>query len=307
MNPLGAYVLMTPARNEASNIPRVLDTVAAQTQRPLRWVIIDDGSNDRTAEIVDDFARKHDFVQLLRQEPTGERTFASKAQALKKAYEALRSIPFDFVGNLDADIELPPDYYAGILEKFREDPQLGLAGGIIWDVVGDRMIKHITNINSVAGAVQLFRRACYDAIGGYFPSRVGGIDTIAEVSARMRGWKVSSLPEVRVLHHRETGTALHGNLKAAWRAGLKDYRLGYHPAFYVLMCVRRVWERPRLLGSLLRCAAYGGQALRRIPLEAPPDVAAFMKEEQRSRLKRALHPRTWIQSRRLRPTGPLGK
>lgn len=306
MHAHGAYVLMTPARNEEANIARVLDTVASQTLLPLRWVIVDDGSSDRTAELVEKFAREHDFVHLLRHGATGERTFASKALALKAAYETLESLQFDFVGNLDADISLPADYYERMTREFAGNPLLGLVGGWICDVVdgredrqdlgdvpGGKRIRQSSNLNSVAGAVQLFRRACFDAIGGYFPSQVGGIDTIAEVSARMHGWKVHTSPKICVLHHREMGTAVRGVLAAAWHAGRKDYGLGYHAVFYFLMCGSRMLKRPYLLGGVLRWTAYVCQALRGAPVEAPPNVVAFMRQEQRARLNRALHPQKW--------------
>jgi glycosyltransferase involved in cell wall biosynthesis len=275
---------MTPARNEARNIQRVLETVAAQTVIPVRWVIVDDSSTDRTRELVDAYVAGHDFIRLIRRAHEGPRTFASKALALRQAYDSLKHEAFDFVGNLDADIELPPDYYEGMLNELGRAPKLGLAGGLIHDVQGERLIRHNSNLNSVAGAVQLFRREVYDSIGGYQPCKVGGIDTIAEVSTRMHGWTVRTFPDVTVRHYRQMGTASHGALNAAWRAGRKDYCLGYDPVFYLLMCIAHAVDRPWLIGSLLRWISYVCQAARRVPIEAPPDVAAFMRREQRTRL-----------------------
>jgi glycosyltransferase involved in cell wall biosynthesis len=293
------YVLMTPARNEERNIQRLLETVAAQTVTPVRWVIVDDGSTDRTRELVEAYVGTHDFIRLICRAHDGPRTFASKAMALRRAYELLKHEAFDFVGNLDADVGLPPDYYARMLQEFGLAPSLGLAGGLVHDVEGETLIRHNSNVNSVAGAVQLFRREVYDMIGGYQPSAVGGIDTIAEVSTRMHGWTVRTFPDVTVRHHRPMGTASRGVLAASWRRGRMDYRLGYDPVFHLLMCAAHALDRPRLIGSLLRSTSYVCQALRCAPVEAPSDVAAFMRQEQRARLMRGWRP--WAHVKRVSP------
>lgn len=279
------YVLMTAARNEEGYIGRTLESVAGQSILPVRWVVVDDGSSDRTAEIVEAFGKKHPYVTLQRRQPAAERTFAAKAGALRQAYASLAGLGYDFVGSLDADVTFGGRYYETMLERFRNSPRLGLAGGLIWDETGGKLVMHTISLNSVAGAVQMFRRQCYEEIGGYFPARAGGIDTIAEVSARMHGWEVRTFPEVQVVHHRVMGTASRGVLAAAWRAGIKDYRLGYHPLFYLAMCLYRVVDRPWVIGSALRLCAYAWMSLRAAPRDAPQAVVSYMQAEQMARLR----------------------
>jgi len=282
------YVLMTPARNEEANIQRVLETVAAQTVRPMRWVIVDDGSTDRTPERVDAFSKSHDFITLIRREHGDDRTFASKANALQNAYNSIADLDFQFIGNLDADIALPTDYYEGMLAEFARSPELGLAGGMIHDVVDGRLICHTSSLNSVAGAVQLFRREVYEANGGYKPCRTGGIDTVAEVTTRMHGWRVQTFPEWVVRHHRVMGRAVHGTLEACWRVGRKDYMLGYHPLFYLLMSASRLFERPYIVGSTLRWCAYCWQwVCGRRPAQSD-EFVRFLRNEQLTRIRSAL-------------------
>ncbi len=283
-----AYVLMTPARNEEDNVQRVLETVAAQTVLPMRWVIVDDGSTDRTAERVDAFSKNHDFVSLIRREHGDDRTFASKANALREAYESMAGLDFRFIGNLDADIALPADYYEGMLAELDKSPDLGLAGGTIHDVVGDELICHKSNLNSVAGAVQLFRREVYEAIGGYKPCETGGVDTVAEVCTRMHGWRVQTFPEWVVRHHRGMGRAVHGTLESCWRVGRKDYMLGYHPLFYLLMSTSRLFESPFIVGGTLRWCAYCWYWVRgRRPAQSN-EFVGFLRNEQLARLRSAL-------------------
>lgn len=296
------YVLMTAARNEITYVPRLLESVVGQTVLPVRWVIVDDGSADGTDEFLREHTRHHEFITVVRREGDGRRSFASKASGLRVAYDILKDDEFAFVGNLDADISLPPDYYERVLDKFEQDEFLGIGGGFVWEVVGGRCIPHTKNLNSVPGAVQLFRRECYEELGGYPALEKGGIDTLAEVAARMKGWRVRSFRDIVAFHHRETGRVGQGALASAWREGVRDYALGYHPLFYFLMCVTRVGERPYGVRALGRWMAYVWQYCKKAPVEVPPDIVSFLRTEQLSRIKQALRPGTFRQAWGRNPT-----
>src|SRR5262245_6326143 len=120
------YVLITPARNEETFIEGVIRSVIAQTLRPLAWIIVSDGSTDRTDEIIQRFAQEHPWIKLLRMPEHRDRTFAAKATCVNKGYERLRSLDFDLVGNLDADITFEAGYYEFLVSKFAEMPRLGV-------------------------------------------------------------------------------------------------------------------------------------------------------------------------------------
>ena len=122
------YVLITPARNEERFISKTLDSVIAQTLLPERWVIVDDGSTDRTAEIVEDYAKRYQWIELIRRSQRVDRNFAGKADAFNAGFEQVRSLPFEIVGNLDADISFERDYFEFLVGKFCEFPGLGVAG-----------------------------------------------------------------------------------------------------------------------------------------------------------------------------------
>jgi len=178
------YVLITAARNEERYIRRTLDSVVAQTHRPLRWVIISDASTDRTDDLVKEYRQRCDWIDLIRMPEHRDRSFAAKVQCVQAGLEQVRHVHFDVVGSLDADISFAPDYFEFLLAKFAENPRLGVAGTPFVEA-GRHYDYRFTNIEHVSGACQLFRRECFEEIGGYVPIKGGGIDWMAVTTARM--------------------------------------------------------------------------------------------------------------------------
>lgn len=282
------YVLITPCRNEADYIEATLQAVIAQTVRPKKWVIVSDGSTDRTDEIVESYAQKHDFILFLRQSGDQQRNFGSKVEAINLAYEHLRELQFDFIGNLDADITFDGGYYANILSKFEQNKRLGMAGGLRLDLVRGRFVKIRSAQSSVGGSIQMFRRECYESIGGYQRLSCGGIDAVAETMVRMYGWKVESFPELTVYHHRPTGTAGGGGIKARFKKGQQHYLIGYHPLFHLASCIFRISSFPFMLGSLAELAGYAWSFLRMKKIVVSDDFVRFLRAEQMARLRTVL-------------------
>lgn len=278
------YVLVTPAHNEAANIERTIASVVAQSVRPRRWVIVDDASTDNTAELVHALAERHDFIRLIRLSRTGGRHFGNKVCAFNAGLAAVADLDYAFVGNLDADISLEPDYFATLLRAFADEPELGLAGGMVSTRIGSRFVSQRVALDSVAGAVQLFRRTCFEAIGGYIALPGGGIDSAAEIMARMKGWRVRTLSEVTVLEHRRTGTASAPPLLSKVREGQRLRSLGYGFGFISLRGLKRCMDPPRMVGSLATLVGYVRGALRREPLVLAPEVVRFLRQEQQRKV-----------------------
>ena len=277
------YVLITPAKNEEQFIEKTLQSVVAQTVLPQRWVIVSDGSTDRTDEIVSDYAERYPFIKLLRRE-SSEHSFRSMVQSALAALDDVRDVPYEFFGNLDADIELPPDYYERLLERFAEDDKLGLTGGTrSVDLVKGEFVKVRFTEHSIGGAYQVFRRACYEEIGGFIPLELGGVDTVAEVMARHHGWRVRAFEDIEVLHYRPTGTAEGNLLRLGYRAGKKRFLMGYHPLFECakLMRVRHLRD---VLHNLSEFAGYSASALRGLDRQVPDAVVEYLQAEQLGRL-----------------------
>jgi glycosyltransferase involved in cell wall biosynthesis len=280
------YVLITPAHNEEAFIERTLASMVAQTVLPERWVIVDDGSTDETAKIVEKYAEGHPRIELVGRPQRHDRSFAGKAHAFRVGLERVRSLKFNVIGNLDADISFDPDYFEFLLSKFDDDPQLGVAGTpFIEDGGYDSARDSFEGENHVAGGCQLFRRRCFEDVGGYIPNPAGGIDWIAVTTARMKGWRTRSFPEKRFHHYRTLGTAGRGPLRALYSYGEKDYYLGGSPVWQLFRVAYRVTKRPILLGGLALLSGYIWAALRRVERAVSPELMRFHRHEQMRKLK----------------------
>src|SRR5207247_2228960 len=226
------YVLITAARNEQKYIVQTLESVIAQTVLPVRWIIVSDGSTDGTDNLVKEYARRHSFITFLRIDRAGEREFGSKAKAVSAWYRLLDGLDYDYIGILDADVAFERTYYEGVLQKLEDNPRLGIAGGVIFECDKDRPVRLLTTEEwSVSGPIQMFRRKCYEDIGGYLPLR-NGIDAVAEVMARQKGYEVRAFAEFVVRHLRRTGREGQSIWRTYFRMGVQDYRLGYDYLFF---------------------------------------------------------------------------
>lgn len=280
------YVLITSARNEERFISKTLDSIVAQTVLPERWVIVDDGSTDHTAEIVESYAERHPWIELVRRVQDRDRHFASKAHAVNTGLERANSLEFEILGNLDADVSFGPDYMEFLMQRFSEDPDLGVAGTpFTQEGHYDSSKDSFEGENYVAGPCQLFRRECFQEIGGYVPNRAGGLDWIAVMTARMMGWKVRAFPEKRFHHYRPLGTAGRGDLAALFSYGEKDYYLGGSPVWQLFRVAYRMAKKPVLLGGLALLSGYCWAALRRVKRPVSPELMRFHRREQKKKLR----------------------
>jgi biofilm PGA synthesis N-glycosyltransferase PgaC len=279
------YVLVTSARNEAKFIEGTIRSVVIQTLQPERWIIVDDGSADATAGIVENFLKDYPWIQLLRRPNRPNRSFTGKALAVNAALENVASLQFDVVGNLDADVSFGPDYMAFLVEKFAADPELGVAGTPYTEEEYDSGNDSFAGDNYVSGPCQLFRYACFQEIGGYVQSRWGGIDWIAVMQARMNGWKVRCFPEKRFHHHRPMGTAEKGKLAALFAYGQKDYYLGGSPIWQLFRIAYRATKKPYVTGGLALLLGYGWAAVRRVKRPISTELVRFHRRDQMQKLK----------------------
>ena len=280
------YVLITPAKNEEAFIRKTLDSMVTQTIAPERWVIVDDGSTDRTAAIVASYVTRYPWIELVRRVQDPNRSFASKAQAVEAGLERVDSLTFEIMGNLDADISFEPDYMEFLVGKFAEDEELGVAGTPFTQDGGyDSSKDSFEGENYVAGPCQLFRHGCYQEIGGYVPNKAGGIDWIAVMMARMKGWRVRSFSEKRYHHHRTLGTAEKGALRALFSYGEKDYYLGGSPVWQLFRVAYRMAKKPYLGGGLALGMGYASAAIKRVKRPVSDELMRFHRADQMKKLK----------------------
>jgi len=278
------YVLMTAAYNEEANIERTIESVLSQTLLPKRWAIVSDGSTDATDEIVQRHATKHDIIRFLRVTRAPGRSFRSKVVALRTGSHLLEDIPFDFIGNLDADVSVGTSYFEDLIARFERRPTLGLAGGFVCEQMhGEYRSRRSNRIYSITHAAQLVRRQCYESIGGYAVLEYGGEDWHAQTSARMRGWEVEAFSELKIFHHRNTGEG-DNLLRHKFRQGRMDYSLGSGTLFELLKCVERLPEKPFFLGSIVRLAGFFRSCVCRDGRSVSDEFISVLRGEQKQRV-----------------------
>jgi len=282
------YVLITPAKNEAAYIQKTLDSIINQTIKPIKWVIVSDGSTDRTEEFVEEYIKKYPFIQLVKKPAEPSRNFGAKVSAFRIGYEQVKNLNYDFIGNLDGDMGLEPNYYEKIFIEFENNPKLGIAGGVRMDFLSGKFIKVRSSRNSVAGGPQMFRRSCFEKIGGYIPIRYGGIDAAAEIMARMYGWEVHSFEDIIAYHYKPTGSARTNIIKGKFEAGVKYYLLGYYPPFPIIRFAMRIYQRPYIIGSLISIIGFLWASIRKYERPVPNEFVLHLRAEQKSRLKNIL-------------------
>ncbi len=286
---LPIYVLVTPARNEARFIEGTIQSVIAQTVRPLRWAIVSDGSTDGTDEIVSRYAAQHGWIELVRMPERKERHFAGKVFAFNAGMDRMKEMSYQVLASLDADITFESDYFEFLLAKLAADPQLGVVGTPYKDITGDTYDYRFVSSDHVSGACQVFRRTCFEQIGGYVPSRGGCIDTIATLTARSKGWKTRSFAEKISMHHRVIGTAEQGQLRSRFVLGKRDWAIGNHPLWEACRGLYQMTKKPYVLRGLAILAGYATSALRGGERPVSRELRAFRRKEEMAQLARFFH------------------
>jgi len=285
------YVVITPARNEESNIAHTLASMAAQEIRPALWMIVDDGSKDRTPEIVQEAMRTHDWIRLHRRPDRGARKQGGGViETFYDGYERLGDVTWDFLVKFDADLSFTPDYFRRCLEKFQQDPKLGIGGGMICqDHEGNLSCESPGDpLFHVRGATKIYRHDCWKAIGGLI--KAPGWDSIDELKANMLGWTTYTFKDIPLRHHRYTGSA-DGTWKNQVKFGLSNYITGYHPLFMLVKCAKRAFQRPYLTGSAGLAWGFLKGYLTRHARVDDPALIRYVRQQQINRL--LMRPSLW--------------
>ncbi|HEV2392315.1 MAG TPA: glycosyltransferase family A protein [Verrucomicrobiae bacterium] len=309
-----SYVIITPVRNEGAHFHQTLESVLAQTLRPLAWVIVDDGSTDITPQLVDAVAAQHPWIHAVHRTDRGFRQQGSGViEAFYDGYAKLAtlgsnsapSLPsegrgvrgegssssaaWSFLVKLDGDLSFASDYFEQCFSRFVADPKLGIAGGRVYCRRNGATVEDSPGDPSfhVRGATKIYRRECWDQLGGLV--RAPGWDTLDEVKANMLGWKTCSFPDLRLLQLKPTGSA-DGSWRNWVKNGRANYTSGYHPLFMLLKCLKRTVEKPYGIAALGLFTGFCAGYLRRLPQVPDPGLIRYLRRQQMNRLlgKRSL-------------------
>ena len=282
------YVLITPIRNEQTFIEKTIESLIHQTVVPMKWVIVDDGSTDQTPAIVSRYLAIHSWMEMIRMPERRDRNFAGKVYAFNAGLERVKDLPYEVIGNVDGDISFEEDHFEFLLTKFAMDGSLGVAGTIFKEEGYSSDTDSFEGRNHVAGQCQLFRRRCWEQIGGYTAHHAGGIDWMAVMTARMMGWRTESFRERWFFHYRRLGTAGRSVLQSLFSYGEKDYYLGGHPVWELFRVAYRITKQPVIIGGLALGLGYCSAFLRRTRRPISPELLAFHRKEQLTKLRAIL-------------------
>jgi poly-beta-1,6-N-acetyl-D-glucosamine synthase len=279
---LTRYVIITPVRDEEEYIASTIQSVCDQTVRPAEWIIVNDGSTDRTGEIVDRFASQQPWIRVVHRENRGFRKPGGGVmEAFYEGYKVVQCQDWNFLVKLDADLTFDRDYFAKCFQHFEHDPKLGIGGGEIRHEIAGEMKAEKNPGFHVRGATKIYRRGCWEAIDGLWSA--SGWDTIDEVKANMKGWSTYTFTELGLLHHRLTGSE-EGLLRDRIKHGVACYVAGYHPLFVAASCVNRLAQRPRVIGSIAMLYGFLKAHVTRPPRLRDRSYFAYIRGQQLRRL-----------------------
>lgn len=289
MNASVSYVIITPVRDEQDHLEKTIESVLSQTVLPEEWVLVNDGSKDGTGAIIDHYAGRYPWIRAVHRGNRGFRKAGGGVvEAFYDGHGALHAAGWDFIVKLDGDLSFPADYFEKCLRQFGLDPALGICGGTIYNLIDGRPVLEKQPVFHVRGATKIYRRACWQAIGGLI--KAPGWDTLDEAKANMLGWSTKSIAELHVVHHRYTGSA-DGTWANAVKNGRANYITGYHPLFMLLKCVKRAAGRPYLLGSAGLMWGFLSGYLKGIPRVDDAELIGYIRRQQMNKL--TLRPSIW--------------
>jgi biofilm PGA synthesis N-glycosyltransferase PgaC len=276
------YVVITPVRDEEEHLPGSIKSMVGQTIRPQEWVIVNDGSKDRTGEIIDEAARTYPWIRGIHRSDRGFRKWGGGIiETFYDGFNSLKCTDWEFMSKLDGDLTFEPTYFEGAFKKFQENSKIGIGGGTLYHFEKEQKVIERGPAFHVRGGAKIFRRACWEAIGGLW---VGpGSDTVDEVKANMLGWTTMSFADLEMLHHRPTG-ASWGRWGGLVKDGKIDYVYGSHPLFLMAKSVARLIQRPYVLGSVALLYGYTEAYLKRVPRVNDPELIRYLRRQQIARI-----------------------
>jgi glycosyltransferase involved in cell wall biosynthesis len=274
------YIIISPVRDEELYIEKTISSMLAQTRKPILWIIVNDGSKDNTGKILDVYSKKYKWIKAIHRENRGYRSAGSGViEAFYDGYSCINRDGWDFILKLDGDLSFAGNYMQRCLEKFEDNPKLGIGSGTIYvseggslkiDSAGDPLFH-------VRGASKIYRRACWEKISPLVAAP--GWDTIDEIKANFYGWKTETFSGIKLVQHKPTGGA-EGDWKNFYKNGIANYHSGYHPVFMFGKIVKRCFQKPYVVASTgLLCGFLSGY-LKRMPMKNDKEMIAYIRKQQ---------------------------
>jgi len=279
-NKIYRYIIITPVRDEESCIKLTVKSIINQTQKPILWIIVDDGSTDDTGRILDHYANQYDWIRVVHRENRGYRAAGSGViAAFNEGYTRVPIEGWDFIVKLDGDLSFEPDYFERCFSRFEEDKVLGLAGGTVFNHRNGKLV--VDSIGDpcfhVRGATKIYRRLCWEQISPL--EQAPGWDTIDEVKANFYGWATRTFSDIALIQHKPTGGA-DGHWRNWYKNGLGCYMAGYHPVFMLGKCAKRCFEKPFFIIAVALFLGYCSGSLKSRGQAQDKEVVRYLQKQQ---------------------------
>jgi len=275
------YYVITPAKNEEKYISFTLESMIAQTLKPVKWIIVDDGSTDKTKEIVEKYKKDNDWIEIISIDNKQEKKlYGSKViKAFNFGYNTIKNNAYDFIVKLDADLSLPKNYFEEIANAFSKNKNLGICGGYVVYKESD-LAQKLAQETYIVGAVKSVRAKCFHEIGGF--AEANGWDGLDQLTALYRGWQVEHIP-VTVIHHRAPTTE-YRSLQFFYNNGVAHYRSGNDFLLTLIRSIVQLKEKPYILASLNYVRGYMKAAISKEPKLVDKPLAKFIRAYHYKRL-----------------------
>ncbi|RJS83203.1 glycosyltransferase family 2 protein [Methanophagales archaeon] len=245
------YIIITACKNEADNLPKLIESIEKQTVKPVLWVIVDDGSTDRTPEIIKQIKEKYDWIQSIRLDGKKRKRGLHVSQVKKKGFDFAveycmkNEISYEYLCNIDADIILESTFFENLITEFEKDSRLGVASGGIYHFKGDRIVHTHVRESEPAGGNMVIRRKCFEECGGITPSYA--YDSTFNTKAKLRKWKTKLFVDVIAIEVRDTSST-EGYWKGYTYKGEAAYYLNFNPFYAIIKGIRYLFIKPYYIG-----------------------------------------------------------
>ncbi|MCB5364554.1 glycosyltransferase family 2 protein [Pusillimonas sp. CC-YST705] len=282
-------VIISPVRDESKYLRRTLDSIVAQTRRPIEWILVDDGSSDSTPDIIKEYTEKYPFIRLVHNANRGYRKLGGGViVAFNFGKTHITHQDYQYIAKLDGDMSFGPLYIEHMLSKLQAMPKLASVSGKVYREERGKFIEERHLEEQVAGQFKLYRREAFEDIGGFIEHLAwDGID-IHE--ARLKGWQTLSYydPDAWLWHHRIMGSSDRSLYVGRLRWGRGNWYMGYHPLYAIAAGINRMREKPYFIGGLLMIIGYFNAAIRGLPQYESEHFRRELKKWQLAKLRKAI-------------------
>jgi glycosyltransferase involved in cell wall biosynthesis len=285
------YVVISPCRDEAKFARRTLDSVAAQSEPPTLWIVVDDGSTDETPQILAQYEAKLPYLKVVRRENRGFRKLGGGViDAFNFGYDQIDAADFDYVSKLDLDLDLPPEYFAKVMDELEADDRLACFSGKPYFEANGRLVSERCGDENCVGMVKFFKTEALEDVGGFVPEVMW--DGIDGHQLRRRGWRAASRDDeaTRFIHLRPMGSSHKSMWTGRVRHGRGQWFMGTSPLYMLASGLFRMTRPPRIVGGFAMLRGYFGAALAREPRYEQkydePGFGTFLRRYQRLCLTR---------------------